>query len=271
MYGEMRWISETFFALMTEVLGPTSNNKKGGIVRKHLCRLVVALCVCALWFPSRAHAAKPPIWIDVSALMTDSHPTTGDPCDKEPNPPGEESLWGLKANESRFKLTKRNGDFHGFKRLEPINEDPDMEVPKFLVFNKKRPWLTASPCQNTVSLSTVPFAFAIHMLAEPNNPESPKTPHALLFVPVNLGSSDKNPTQFFMLVYSIQERSCDCPDDPLKPRCEALHELWKIHGLVKPKDFRQAISDRIDFIRPTIPVYANPFGEYHNGVIHGNL
>jgi len=238
--------------------------------RSILVSILVAGFAVTAWLVSTALAGSGK-WIDKTATVKDMVETHYDPCKPGPADSKPGNRWNLEIG-SKFQVKKKLDKAYGVKRVQPNQEDSDIEVPDYYVFNKSSSWLKTSACDSETSLKNYPFGFAMHMMRDPQHPDDPKTPHGLLFVPVDIPASGSNASrkEFYLLVYGFPKTGADCNGQPFEKRCQALAALWKMQPNVTEKEMRKEILKRIDDIKP--PTSSNEINvRYHNGVIHGNL
>lgn len=194
------------------------------------------------------------------------------PCGPQvpPHPDPNPRFWRLREGKSQFKFHQKGEVTFNIKRVRPKNEDPEMEEPGFIVFNEREPVLEGAPCEPVPSFQKLPFAFAIHDIADPDHPMDPPEPHALMYIPVHEKTS-KEPykeDQFYLLIFDIKKDARYCERLPsFRDECKALNELWALQmGGASITEMTLAIMNKIDRIKPSVMP-----NKFHNGVIHGNL
>lgn len=199
--------------------------------------------------------------------------TSGDPCGTPIVRPSEDTFWGLDPGVSKFRFSKKTDVTYRIRRLTTETESPEMEEPRFYVFNKDKQAIKVEACKNNNSLKKYPFAFAIHDIADHNDKgRHKKSPHAFLFVPSDLkpATPDGVTDHYHLLVYSIAKKKedCDALGELPKKRCEALHRLNKLQKEAEQTDFIIEIWKAIDDISP---MGGPSGGRFHNGIIHGSF
>jgi hypothetical protein len=135
------------------------------------------------------------------------------------------------------------------------------------------------------------FAFAIDDIRNPPGSAEPVSPHAIVYLPINVGREPAESAQEFqILLFHMERAATDCPPGAGEDReqCMALWELrskWEAAGH-SSSGMEPEVAERIRKIlkvRASVPniLPSQLRGSYstfflarllfHNGVIHGTL
>jgi hypothetical protein len=211
--------------------------------------------------------------------------------------------WKVKAGESRVVIHERPS---GAKYIQVLgSEMSELQNADFLVINEssdpvysKEEYLdgcnrNVEPKAFKADANVPDFVFAFAVTQVPNGPDSPEktSPHAIIYLPINIGRLPASEAQEFqILMFHMEPKKDECPTESGADReqCVSLWELralWQQGGYTEDQ-MKKAVAERIRAMLKAGAPMPNPLpsrnrnsyqtyflseARYHNGVIHGTF
>lgn len=209
--------------------------------------------------------------------------------------------WKVKAGMSKVALKQRQS---GAPYIEVVDDlTSELRNADFLVINESSNPVRSveayldeckenvEPTAFTTDLNVPDFVFAFSIAQVKNGPDAVDmaSPHAIVYLPINIGQLPTSEAQEFqILMFHMESKKEDCPDTAGEDRdqCVALVELrtlWE-QGVSSEVEKKQAVAARIrPMLKVNAPIPAQlrarsgasqarrfvTEARFHNGVIHG--